>query len=155
MKRFCLKTLLLYIMSFNILYADEPLFIDRIEPEGMSTPPHFSYVVTAEAEKMIFISGMTPTIDGVTVLKGDFESQARDVYKKIGVALKAAGVTPRHVVRQRVHIVDIGPERAPIMRKVMQEFYQGSGPASTAVGTTSLFYPDLLIEVDVTAVVDD
>ena len=135
--------------------GNEVSYIKRIEAEGMRTPPHFSYVVTAEAGKTIYISGMTPTLDGKTVRKMDFESQVRNVYEKIGRALKAAGVSPRHVVRQRVHIVDITPDHAPVMRKVMQEFYQGPGPASTAVGTSGLFFPDLLVEVDVTAVINE
>ena len=135
--------------------SGEVPYITRIEPEGMPSPPHFSYVVSAEATKTIYISGMTPSLDDDSVHKGDFESQVRNVYKKIDHALRSAGASPRHVVRQRVHIVNISPEHAPIMRKVMQEFYHGPGPASTAVGTSGLFFPDLLVEVDVTAVINE
>lgn len=126
------------------------VYIERSTPDGMKAPPHFSYVVTAKATKTIYISGMT-----ASDRDGDYETQLRQCYEKIGKALKSAGATPAHIVRQRLHIVDINPDYAPITRKVMQEFYRGPGPASTAVGTPGLFFPGLLVEVDVTAVINE
>lgn len=132
-----------------------PPYIRHLTPEGMITPPHFSRVVSTSARETIYIAGMTGSQHNNDDDLVEFETQLREVYEKAGLALKAAGVTPTHVVRQRLSIVGIRAEYAPITRAVMEEFYPGPGPASTAVGTPGLFAPGLIVELDVTAVRED
>jgi len=134
--------------------AESTSTIETITPEGMNAPPHFSPVVTAMGQKTIYVSGMTGTFNDKTDALDEYETQLRQVYEKIGLALKAAGASPEHVVRQRVLIVGISQQHAAITRKVMEEFYGNTRPTSTATGTSGLFNPDLVVEVDVTAVLN-
>lgn len=130
-------------------------YIRHITPEGMPKAPHFSRVVMATATKTIYVAGMTGSEHNMGNDVDEYEAQLREVYEKVGIALDAAGATPAHVVRQRLNIVGIRPGFAPVTRAVMEEFYNGPGPASTAVGTPGLFAPGLVVELDVTAVLNN
>jgi enamine deaminase RidA (YjgF/YER057c/UK114 family) len=153
--------LLLFIVAFLSLsinasfaknqHEETDSTIQYITPDNMSSPPHFSRVVIATGQKTIYISGMTGKYNNKSDALDEYESQLRQAFMNIGIALKAAGVQPKHVVRQRVQIVGISQKHAAITRKVMQEFYGDARPASTATGTSGLFNPDLVVEVDVTA----
>ena len=128
--------------------------IEYISPEGIKAAPHFSPAIKSSGQKTIYVSGMTGKFNGKADPSplDEYEIQLRQAYYKIGEALKASGANPQDVVRQRILIVGISPEHAAITKKVMQQFYGNARPTSTASGTTALFDPQLVVEVDVTAV---
>lgn len=126
--------------------------IEYIAPEGMQAAPHFSPAVKSNGQNTIYVSGMTGQFNGENDALDEYKIQLKQAYDKIGVALKAAGATPQDVARQRILIVGISPQHALITREVMMEFYGDARPTSTASGTSGLFNPKLVVEVDVTAV---
>lgn len=126
--------------------------IEYISPDGINAAPHFSSVITTSGQKTVYVSGMTGKFNNNANHLEEYETQLRQAYEKIGIALKAAGATPQDVVRQRVLIVGISQQHAAITRKIMQAFYGAAKPTSTAAGASGLFNPDLVVEVDVTAV---
>lgn len=130
--------------------SDSPTAIEHISPEGINAAPHFSPAITTSAQKTVYVSGMTGQFNQNADLLEEYEAQLRQAYEKIALTLKAAGASAQDVVRQRVLIVGISQPHAAITRKVMQEFYGSARPTSTA--TSGLFNPELVVEVDVTAV---
>ncbi len=77
------------------------------------------------------------------------------VYENIRLALAAVGATPENVVRQRVFIVDVTPDKRGQFIPAMNAFYgDGERGTSTLVGVTGLAMEGYLIEIDVTAVID-
>ena len=126
--------------------------IEHINPEGISAAPHFAPAIITSSQKAVYVSGMTGQDKQNSNPLEEYETQLRQAYEKIGITLKAAGASPQDVVRQRVLIVGISQQHAAVTRKVMQEFYGNARPTSTATGTPGLFNPDLVVEVDVTAV---
>jgi|MEHZ01.1.fsa_nt_MEHZ010320606.1_5 enamine deaminase RidA (YjgF/YER057c/UK114 family) len=146
------QTILLTLLALPILVIAQNPAIEHISPEGITAAPHFSPGITTTAEQTIYISGMTGQFNDNADALEEYETQLRQAYEKVGMTLNAAGATPQDVVRQRVLIVGISQEHAAITRKVMQEFYGVARPTSTATGTSGLFNPELVVEVDVTAV---
>lgn len=126
--------------------------IEYITPKGMKSAPHFSPVVRSSAKSTIYVSGMTGQFNGKSDALEEYKIQLRQAYDKIGTALKTVGATPQDIVRQRVLIKGISPQHAAITREVMMKFYGDAKPSSTASGTSGLFNPALVVEVDVTAV---
>ena len=78
------------------------------------------------------------------------------IYDTVRQALALAGATPADVVRQRVFIVGLQPDHRPVIMTAMTDFYgDGGSAASTCVGVEALLVEGALVEIDVTAVIDE
>ena len=76
--------------------------------------------------------------------------QTKYILAKIESALIEAGASMKDVVRTRMFVTDISKwEEAG---KAHAEFFKDIKPASTMVEVSRLIHPDLLIEIEVTAV---
>lgn len=131
--------------------------IERIRPDFLWNKPHFTNLVTSTGEKTIHLSGLvSSTPDGELVGPGDLGVQMAFIYDTVRRALALAGATPENVVRQRVFIVGLQLEHRPVIMKAMTDFYgDGGSAASTCVGVEALLVEGAMVEIDVTAVVDE
>lgn len=134
-----------------------PVSIERIRPDFLWNKPHFTNVVTSTGGKTVHLSGLVAaTAGGELVGPGDLAAQMAFVYDTIREALALAGATPADVVRQRVFIVGLQLDYRPIIMKAMTDFYgDGGSAASTCVGVEALLVEGAMVEIDVTAVIDD
>ena len=134
-----------------------PATIDRIRPDFLWNKPHFTNLVTSQGGKTIHLSGLvSSTPDGELVGPGDLGTQMAFIYDTIRRSLALAGATPANVVRQRVFIVGLQLDHRPVIMKAMMDFYGGDGSAaSTCVGVEALLVEGAMVEIDVTAVVDE
>ena len=147
-----LAFILIAISSGTSAQTDSQTAIEHISPEGISAAPHFSPAIVTSGQKTVYVSGMTGEFNQKSDPLEEYETQLRQTFEKIGITLQAAGASAQDVVRQRILIVGISQQHAAITRKVMQDFYGSARPTSTATGTSGLFNPELVVEVDVTAV---
>jgi enamine deaminase RidA (YjgF/YER057c/UK114 family) len=100
---------------------------------------------------IVVVSGQVAVDDhGEVVAPGDFAAQARRTFENLGRVLDGAGATYSDIVKLTVYLTDIG--RLPDYGRIKAGFIPGRQPASTAVGVTALALPDLMIEIDATAV---
>ena len=131
--------------------------IERLRPEFLHNKPHFTNLVTSSGGRTVHLSGLVAsTPDGELVGAGDLAAQMAYIYDTIGRALELAGAKPANVVRQRVFIVGLRLDHRPIIMKAMTDFYaDGGSAASTCVGVEALLVDGAMVEIDVTAVVDD
>ena len=74
------------------------------------------------------------------------------IFKKIEKALKEVGAIMDDVVRTRMYVVDITQWEAA--GKAHGEFFKNIKPVSTMVEVSGLINGDLLIEIEVTAILD-
>ena len=126
-----------------------------LSPATLSKPTGYSHVAIVAAGKQIHVAGQVAfNADGQLVGKGDVGAQAEQVYTNLGAALAAAGASLRDVFKLVTYVVNLTPEKAAAVRAVRMK-YLGDGPypASTMVGVTSLVNPDLLVEIEVIAMV--
>lgn len=152
-----------YICGFaRFTNADQPLGKEEamekkfINPEALATPRGYTYVVTAQGGKMVFVAGQVAfDAKGEVVGRGDLRAQARQTYENLKAALAAAGATPADVVKMNTYVVDYKPEDLAVIREVRSQFFpQENPPASTLVGVQALALDGLLIEVEAIAVVE-
>jgi enamine deaminase RidA (YjgF/YER057c/UK114 family) len=95
----------------------------------------------------------TTAMDGDELIgKGDMYKQTIFIFKKIEKALAQAGATLNHVVRTRMFVTDISQwEEAG---KAHGEFFKTIKPVATMLEVSRLINDDLLIEIEVTAIID-
>ena len=129
----------------------------NIQPEALATrvvDGHvlYSHVVVVEGQRTIFVSGqLARDRHGNVVGKGDMRAQLRQVGENIKAALEAAGASLHDIVKATTYVTDI----EEFFRHVdVRMEYFGALPASTTVEVRRLAQPDLLVEIEVIAVVD-
>src|SRR5262249_60470452 len=112
----------------------------------------YSHVAVVEGRKTIFVSGqLARDVNGNVVGKGDMRAQLRQVGENIKAALAAAGATLDDIVKSNTYVTDIDEFFKHVDVRVE---YFGALPTSTTVEVRRLAHPDLLVEVEVIAVVD-
>jgi reactive intermediate/imine deaminase len=126
--------------------------IERMNPQGLSTPTGYSHVVSVRGGTTIYIAGQVALdAKGQLVGKGDFAAQAQQVFENLGTALKAAGATFASVVKANTYMRDAS--QVAVLREIRSKYFTKDLPASTLIEVPRLANPDFLIEIEVIAVV--
>lgn len=98
----------------------------------------------------IEVSGTTSTENGVVVGVDDMYLQAITCLQIIQKAIEDAGGKISDVIRTRMYITDIAKwEEAG---RAHGEFFSEIRPATTLVEVSNLIHPDMLIEIEATAI---
>lgn len=118
-------------------------------------PIGFSQVVTSRGGTTVHCAGQTASdTDLKTIGAGDLASQMEKALDNVRLALEAAGATPQDVVRVTTYVVDYGPDKLETVTGALADFFAPEYPAATLLGVQSLALPDLMVEIEVTAVIN-
>ena len=123
-----------------------------LTPATLSPPFGYSHVVESPAGTIVYISGQVPLdAEGQLVGGGDFAAQTRQVFENITRALEAADATWSDVVKLDYFLRDV--DQISAVRAIRDEYVDTANPpASTLVEVSSLFSPDVLVEVQAVAI---
>ena len=123
-----------------------------LTPATLSPPFGYSHAVEAPAGTVVYISGQVPLdAEGQLVGEGDFEAQARQVFENLTRALEAADASWSDVVKLDYFLRDVGQIGA--VRAIRDEYVDTANPpASTLVEVSSLFSPEVLVEIQAIAI---
>ena len=103
---------------------------------------------------VIEVAGTTAVDEaGNIVGAGDAYEQARYSLVKIERALQAAGASLADVVRTRIFVTDVA--RWEEVGRAHGEFFKSIKPASTMVEVKALVNPDMLVEIEATAILQN
>lgn len=123
-------------------------------PPALPPARGYSHIVEVPpGYRLIFISGQVPLDStGALVGPGNFAAQARQVFRNLDQALRAADATFADVVKLTFYVTDVG--NLPALRQVRDEFVNPDAPpASTLAEVRRLFRDDVLLEVEAVAAV--
>ena len=130
---------------------------EYINPDNLfpSLPYGFSQVVVGSGRKMVFISGQTAWDEQKKIVGGDSVlEQARQAFRNLETAMKAAGGGLTDIVAVRIYVVDYEAECGTAVGVALREFFSRNPPASTWIGVSALADPGFLIEIEATALLD-
>ena len=111
------------------------------------------YSRAIRAGNIVEVAGTTAMDGDVLIGKGDIYRQTVFIFKKIENALAEAGATLNDVVRTRMFVTDISQWEE--VGKAHGEIFKNIKPVSTMVEVSRLINDDLLIEIEVTAIIED
>jgi len=133
--------------------------IKQIQPEELfqrklQGKPLYSSVVVATGKKMIFVAGtVSRNKQGEIVGAGDMRAQILQVAENLRISLAAAGATFKDLVSTTTYVTAIDEFfKYPEARAVI---FSESYPTSTTVEVRRLAQPELMVEIAVTAMVDE
>jgi reactive intermediate/imine deaminase len=140
---------LLFVLVPVVAFAQ----VKRTNPPALSVPTGYTHIVEVTGPaKTVYISGQIAfDKDGKIVGAGDMKAQAEQVFKNLQAALAAAGATFSDVVKMNTYITDM--DKAPAVREVRARYFAETTPASTLVQVVHLARPELMLEIEVIAVV--
>ena len=124
-----------------------------MNPEGLPVPRgSYSLVAIAQPGPMVFVAGQTASDpQGNVVGIGDVRAQTRYIIEKIQRAVEAAGGTINDVVAMSVFTTDVRYHRD--INEIRREVLGSNFPTSTMVQVVALARPELLLEINATAVI--
>jgi len=130
-----------------------PLGGELAEEGKYSGPVAFSNGVKITGGDLVFISGQLAFDENMKLVgKGDMKLQTEQVLKNIDKVLRAAGGTPKDIIRVTVFVSDISRFRE-IHDARLAYFDADHLPASTMVEISKFVHEDALIEIEAIAVI--
>ena len=132
--------------------------VTLLNPDGLWKTDAYRQVAIATGTRHMHIAGqIARDADGQPVAPGDLAGQVAQAFRNVGITLATADAPFSDVVRLTIYVVDWTPEKmADLLAgigEVAEELQVAPAPA-TLIGVASLFEPDVLVEVEATAVVD-
>lgn len=100
----------------------------------------------------VYVGGTTSVQpDGSVYGEGDPYAQAKYVFEKLKKLLEQAGSKIEEVVRIKMYVTDI--KNGAEINRAYVEYFKTVKPLFTMVGTTELFRPAQLLEVEMDAII--
>ncbi|GAB2595797.1 RidA family protein [Streptomyces capparidis] len=133
--------------------------VTLVNPEGLPKPDVYRQVAVATGSRLVFLAGQVARdAEGRPVGGGDLAAQVEQCYLNVATALAGVGGSFDDVAKLTVHVVDWSPEKMPLLGEGVSRAAAklGIDPVKpiTLLGVAALGEPDLLVEVEATAVLE-
>ena len=128
-----------------------------LNPPTLAKPRGFSHGVAVRGGTQVFLSGQTGSdLSGAIAAPGDLVAQFRLALENLKNLVEAAGGSVTDIVKLNLLVRDCDDYRAKL-RPIGEAYRAVLGdhfPAMTLAGTTGLFQPDALVEIEGIAVIE-
>ena len=134
--------------------------VQHFTPEGMLQPVPYHHVAVGTGAKHVHVSGQVARQgDGAPVAPGDLAGQVAQALRNTAVGLAGAGATFADVLRLTFYVTRWAPEKIGDFMAGVEAVAEEIGlpaplPPASLIGVEYLFEPDVLVEVEATAILD-
>ncbi|MEV5933506.1 RidA family protein [Streptomyces sp. NPDC093250] len=134
--------------------------VRRFTPEGMPQPTPYAHVAVGTGTRHVHVSGQVArSADGAPVAPGDLAGQVAHALRNTARGLAGAGASFDDVLRLTFYVTDWTPEKIGAFMTGVEQVAEETGlpmplPPSSLIGVDHLFEPDVLVEVEATALLD-
>jgi enamine deaminase RidA (YjgF/YER057c/UK114 family) len=144
-----------FAIAAVLLAAGHSSAAEYLDKTDMQKARAFSPAVVSEGGRTVYLAGQTTLTDesGANIA-GNFDSQARTIFRLLDKTLQRAGGSLKNMATMTVFITDVrNGDRFVEIRKEM--FPDGNFPASALITVSALARPGMLIEIQGIGVIGD
>jgi enamine deaminase RidA (YjgF/YER057c/UK114 family) len=133
--------------------------VELFNPDGLPKPEVYRQVSVATGSRLVFLAGQVARdAEGNRVGEGDLAAQVEQAYLNVGAAMAGVGGSFDDVAKLTAYVVDWTPDKMPLLGEGVARAAAklGVDPVKpiTLLGVAALAEPDLLVEIEATAVLD-
>lgn len=133
--------------------------VDVLNPDGLPKPEAYRQVAVATGSRLVFLAGQVARdADGTPVGGGDLAAQVDQALRNVATAIAAVGGSFADVAKLTVYVVDWTADKMAALGDGVARASAALGidPVKpiTLIGVAALAEPDLLVEIEATAVLD-
>ncbi len=126
--------------------------------ERITTDPdpyeRFRLALGYRVGELLFVSGQASVDENAQLVgEGDFDAQAEQTFRNLQRVLEAGGSSLANVVKVTIFLTDMSNFEKIV--ELRGKWFAPPYPADTIVEVSSLAFPELMIEIEAIAVVDE
>ncbi|MGY0065996.1 RidA family protein [Streptomyces sp. QTS137] len=131
--------------------------VQHFTPEGMLQPVPYHHVAVGTGTKHVHVSGqIARQADGTPVAPDDLAGQVAQALRNTSTGLASAGASFADVLRLTFYVTRWSPEKIGDFMAGVEAVAEEIGlplpmPPASLIGVDYLFEPDVLVEVEATA----
>jgi enamine deaminase RidA (YjgF/YER057c/UK114 family) len=126
-------------------------------PEGMLQQTPYHHVAVATGTTQIHVAGQVGQRGNEPVARGDLGAQVAQALRNTAIGLAGAGASFSDVVRLTFYVTQWNPDKIGTFIEGVQAVAEEIDlpmpmPPASLIGVEALFEPDVLVEIEATAV---
>jgi enamine deaminase RidA (YjgF/YER057c/UK114 family) len=130
--------------------------VSRLTPEGMMQPTPYHHVAVGTGTRHVHVAGQ---IGRGAEAPPDLAVQVGRALRNTAIGLAGAGATFGDVLRLTLYVTDWAPDKIHAFMAGVEQVADEIGlptplPPASLIGVAYLFEPDVLVEVEATAILD-
>lgn len=128
-------------------------------PEGMLPDAPYHHVAVGVGARHVYVAGQVAHTGDSSPIPADLTGQVAQALRNVARGLRGAGADFGDVVRLTVYVTDWEPVKIGDFMAGIEAVADEVGlpvpmPPATLIGVQALYEPEVLVEIEATAVVD-